>query len=88
MTRMCLIDNEKIGMMTNSFKNKDGNVLCVKHAEALGLTPKDVSESSTLDIKNSFNDLMSAMRKFNISDINQLSKNERKSLAYLALNEI
>ena len=84
MTRMCLIDNEKIGMMTNSFKTKDGNVLCVKHAEALGLTPKDVSESSTSDIQNSFNDLMSAMRKFNITDINQLSKNERKSLAYLA----
>ena len=84
MTRMCLIDNEKIGMMTNSFKTKDGNVLCVKHAEALGLTPKDVSESSTSDIQSSFNDLMSAMRKFNITDINQLSKNERKSLAYLA----
>lgn len=84
MTRMCLIDNEKIGMMTNSFKTKDGNVLCVKHAEALGLTPKDVSESLTSDIQNSFNDLMSAMRKFNITDINQLSKNERKSLAYLA----
>ncbi|ABD99549.1 hypothetical protein [Ligilactobacillus salivarius] len=50
MTRMCLIDNEKIGMMTNSFKTKDGNVLCVKHAEALGLPPKDVSESSTSDI--------------------------------------
>lgn len=81
---MCLIDNEKIGMMTNSFKTKDGNVLCVKHTEALGLTPKDVSESSTSDIQNSFNDLMSAMRKFNITDINQLSKNERKSLAYLA----
>ena len=84
MSKMCLIDNEKLGMMTNSFKTKDGNVLCVKHAEALGLTPKDVLESSTSDIQNSFNDLMSAMRKFNITDINQLSKNERKSLAYLA----
>ena len=84
MSKTCLIDNEKLGMMTNSFKTKDGNVLCVKHAEALGLTPKDVSESSTSDIQNSFNDLMSAMRKFNITDINQLSKNERKSLAYLA----
>ena len=84
MSKNCLIDNEKLGMMTNSFKTKDGNVLCVKHAEALGLTPKDVLESSTSDIQNSFNDLMSAMRKFNITDINQLSKNERKSLAYLA----
>lgn len=84
MSKTCLIDNEKLGMMTNSFKTKDGNVLCVKHAEVLGLTLKDVSESSTSDIQNSFNDLMSAMRKFNITDINQLSKNERKSLAYLA----
>ena len=84
MSKTCLIDNEKLGMMTNSFKTKDGNVLCVKHAKALGLTPKDVSESSTLDIQNSFNDLMDAMKKFNITDINQLSKNERKSLAYLA----
>ena len=50
----------------------------------IGLTLKDVSESSTLDIQNSFNDLMDAMKKFNITDINQLSKSERKSLAYLA----
>ena len=48
MSKNCLIDNEKLGMMTNSFKTKDGNVLCVKHAEVLGLTLKDVSELSKL----------------------------------------
>lgn len=84
MSKKCFIDNEKLGMMTNSFKTKDGNVLCAKHAEVLGLTPKDVSELLTTDIKDDFNDLMNAMKKFNITDINQLSKSERKSLAYLA----
>lgn len=84
MSKICLIDNEKLGMMANSFKTKDGNVLCAKHAEVLGLTPKDVSELLTTDIKDDFNDLMNAMKKFNITDINQLSKSERKSLAYLA----
>jgi len=84
MSKKCFIDNEKLGMMTNSFKTKDGNVLCAKHAEVLGLTPKDVSELLTTDIKDDFNDLMNAMKKFNITDINQLSKGERKSLAYLA----
>ena len=81
MAKTCLIDNDKLGMMTNSFKTKDGDVLCVKHAKVLGLTPKEVSESSTSDIRN---DLMDAMKKFNISNIDQLSKSERKSLAYLA----
>lgn len=84
MSKICLIDNEKLGMMANSFKTKDGNVLCAKHAEVLGLTPKDVSELLTTDIKDDFNDLMNAMKKFNITDINQLSKSERKSLTYLA----
>lgn len=84
MSKKCFIDNEKLGMMTNSFKTKDGNVLCAKHAEVLGLTPKDVSELLTTDIKDDFNDLMNAMKKFNITDINQLSKSERKSLVYLA----
>lgn len=84
MAKTCLIDNDKLGMMTNSFKTKDGDVLCVKHAKVLGLTPKEVSESSTSDIRNDFNDLMNAMKKFNISNIDQLSKSERKSLAYLA----
>lgn len=84
MSKKCFIDNEKLGMMTNSFKTKDGNVLCAKHAEVLGLTPKDVSELLTTDIKDDFNDLINAMKKFNITDINQLSKSERKSLAYLA----
>lgn len=33
MSKKCFIDNEKLGMMTNSFKTKDGNVLCAKHVE-------------------------------------------------------